>query len=72
MSLSQAYGGQPDITILSYADYRKDLESMGHNDKKVFDLTIKVDDDLTLSDLIATIKNLPVVENGTGNIVVSK
>lgn len=69
MSLSQAYGGKPDTTILSYVQFKKDIEMMGLNDKAIFDLRLKVDDDLLLSDLICTIKNLPVYKNDSSNII---
>lgn len=72
MSLSEAYGGQPSYTILTYAEYVKDMERMGQADKLVYDSKVNVDDDLCLSDLIATIKNLPVDQNDSSkNIVVS-
>lgn len=72
MSLSEAYGGKPSYTILTYAEYVKDMERMGQADKLVYDSKVNVDDDLCLSDLIATIKNLPLQENDPSkNIVVS-
>ena len=71
MSLSQAYGGKPDYTILTLKQFQQDLEMMGRNDKTVYDCTVKVDDDLQLQDLIATIKNLPQQENASSNIIVS-
>lgn len=72
MSLSEAYGGKPQYTILTFAQYRQDMERMGQADKLVYDSKVNVDDDLCLSDLIATIKNLPLQENDPSkNIVVS-
>jgi hypothetical protein len=71
MSLSEAYGGKPDYTILTLKQFQQDLEMMGRNDKTVYDCTVKVDDDLQLQDLIATIKNLPQQENASSNIIVS-
>jgi len=71
MSLSEAYGGKPDYTILSFAQFRQDMEKMGSNDKAIRDYcTVRIDDDLQLTDLIASIKNLPLQQNGT-NIIVS-
>ena len=69
MSLSQAYGGKPDYTILSFAQFQKDMAMMTQNDKTIYDSTVKVDDDLQLSDLKATIKNLPVEQNGSNHII---
>jgi hypothetical protein len=69
MSLSQAYGGKPDYTILTLAQFRQDMESMGKNDKAIYDFKVKVDDDLQLADLIATIKSLPVTENDSNHII---
>jgi hypothetical protein len=69
MSLSEAYGGKPDYTILSYSQFKKDIEMMGLNDKAFFDMRMKVDDDILLSDLICTIKNLPVDKNDSSNII---
>ena len=63
MSLSEAYGGKPDYTILSFAQYRQDMERMAQVDKLVYDLRTKVDDDLQLAELIETIKNLPTEKN---------
>lgn len=64
MSLSQAYGGTPSYTILSIGEFKKDMEKMGVSDKLVRDYcSLRVDDDLQLMDLIATIKNLPVDKN---------
>lgn len=63
MSLSEAYGGKPDHTILALIQFRKDLESMGPNDKIVYGSTVRLDDDLVLSQLICTIKNLPSTQN---------
>jgi hypothetical protein len=71
MSLSEAYGGKPIYTILSFAQFQKDIEMMGDNDRAIYDCTVKVDDDLQLYDLIATIKNLPQKKNDSSNIVVS-
>jgi hypothetical protein len=71
MSLSEAYGGKPDYTILSYAQFKKDMELMGQSDKAIFNSWVKVDDDLCLSDLIATIKNLPQEQNGPSNVIIS-
>lgn len=72
MSLSEAYGAKPDYTILSFAQYRQDMERMGHADKLVYENRVKVDDDLCLADLIATIKNLPLEKNDSSqNTVVS-
>lgn len=70
MSLSEAYGGKPNFSILSYAQFKKDMELMGKNDKAIFESWVKVDDDLALSDLIATIKNLEQEKNGPSNNVV--
>ena len=61
MSLSEAYGGKP--TILTLSQFQEDMKRMGHNDKLVYDCKMNVDDDVTLADLIATIKNLPLQEN---------
>lgn len=71
MSLSEAYGGKPDYTILSLKQFQQDLEIMGRNDKAVYDYMEKVDDDLQLYNLIATIKNLPYKENDSSNITIS-
>ena len=71
MSLSEAYGGKPDYTILTLSQFRQDMELMGANDKAVYDFTVKLDDDFQLADLIATIKNLKQEQNGPSNIVVS-
>lgn len=71
MSLSEAYGGKPDYTILSLKQFQQDLEIMGRNDKAVYDYMEKVDDDLQLYDLIATIKSLPHKENDSSNITIS-
>lgn len=71
MSLSEAYGGKPDYTILTLKQFQQDLEMMGRNDKAVYDCTVKVDDDLQLYDLIATIKNLSTKENASSNVIVS-
>lgn len=70
MSLSEAYGGKPDYTILTLKQFQQDLEMMGRNDRTVYDCTVKVDDDLQLHDLICTIKNLPQQENASNIIVV--
>lgn len=70
MSLSQAYGAKPDYTILTIEQFRKDMELMGYNDKAIFENKVKVDDDLQLADLIATIKNLPQEENGPSNHII--
>ncbi len=70
MSLSQVYGAQPEYTILSYAQFKKDMELMGWSDKAIFESWVKVDDDLALSDLIATIKNLPQDKNDPSNHIV--
>lgn len=67
MSLSEAYGGKP--SILTLAEFQKDMERMGRNDKLVYDYKMNVDDDLQLVDLIATIKNLPQQENAANQIV---
>jgi hypothetical protein len=69
MSLSQAYGGKPDYMILTLAQFRQDMELMGKNDKAIFNNTVKVDDDLQLSELIATIKNLPQDKNDSNHII---
>ncbi len=74
MSLSEAYGGKPSYHIMSFAEYRQDLERMVPHDKAIMRLTEHVDDDIQLADLIATIKNLPQQQYGTAysaNIVVS-
>lgn len=71
MSLSQAYGGQPSYHILSFAEYRQDMERMMGLDKAIMRLTEHVDDDIQLAELIATIKNLPQEQNDPTNIVVS-
>tara|TARA_R110002126_G_scaffold268041_1_gene411525 strand:- start:455 stop:685 length:231 start_codon:yes stop_codon:yes gene_type:complete len=71
MSQSEAYGGKPDYTILTLAQFQQDIEMMGTNDRVVYDCTVKVDDDLQLYDLIATIKNLPTKENESSNTIVS-
>lgn len=63
MSLSEAYGGKPSYTILTLSQYQEDMKRMGQSDKLVYENTMKVDDDLCLADLIATIKNLPLQEN---------
>ena len=69
--MSEAYG-KSDYTILSYSDFQKDMKLMGLNDKMVFESWLRVDDDLQLADLIATIKNLPIDKNDTShNITVS-
>ena len=61
MSLSEAYGGKP--TILTLSQFQEDMKRMGSNDKLVYGCKMNVDDDVTLADLIATIKNLPVEQN---------
>jgi len=66
MSLSQS-----GHTILSYAEFQKDMLRMGVNDKKIFESWVKVDDDLCLSDLIATIKNLPQDKNDSSTNVIA-
>lgn len=70
MSLSQAYGAKPDYTILTLAQFQKDIELMGRNDRAIYECTAKVDDNIQLADLIATIKNLPVEENGPSNHII--
>lgn len=70
MSLSQTYGAKPDYTILTIEQFRKDMELMGYNDKAIFENKVKVDDDLQLADLIATIKNLPEEKNGPSNSII--
>ena len=70
MSLSQAYGAKPDYTILTLAQFQQDMELMGYNDKAIFENKVKVDDDLQLADLIATIKNLPLEQNGPRNHII--
>ena len=70
MALSQAYGGTPSYTILSLGQFQKDMEMMGASDKLVRDYcSIRVDDDLQLMDLVATIKNLPVDKNDSNTII---
>lgn len=71
MSLSEAYGAQPDYTILTLAEFQKDMERMGYNDKAIYENKVKVDDNLQLADLIATIKNLPQEKNDSSNVIVS-
>ena len=73
MALSEAYGGKPNYTILTLAQYQEDMERMGQADKLVYDCKMNIDDDLQLADLIATIKNnLPLEENDSSkNIVIS-
>jgi hypothetical protein len=61
MSLSEAYGGKP--TILTLSQFQEDMKRMGHNDKLVFNCKMNVDDDVTLADLIATIKNIVPEQN---------
>jgi hypothetical protein len=61
MSLSEAYGGKP--TILTLSQFQEDMKRMGHNDKLVYDCKMNVDDDVTLADLIATIKNIVPEQN---------
>lgn len=73
MALSEAYGGNPDYTILTLEQFRQDLERMGHNDKLIFENKANIDDTISLADLIATIKSMPSVEENdpSKNIVVS-
>lgn len=72
MSLSEAYGAKPDYTVMTLDQWKNDLLLMGVNDKLVYDSRIKVDDDLQLMDLIATIKNLKQEKNDSSdNITIS-
>ena len=69
MSLSEAYGGKPSYAVLTLDQFRKDMELMGEKDRLVYDCKIAVDDDLQLSDLICTIKNLPYQENASNLVI---
>lgn len=70
MSLSEAYGGKPNYSILTIAKYKEDIERMTKDDKAFFMSRINIDDNLQLADLMETIKNLPIEKNAPNHNVI--